>query len=1178
MLLTGKDTYYDGSGTLGAPIGKGDPTRMVDAVAASTVDTATETVTTSATFDDYGRTLTETDGNGNITRTGYDPSTGPATTVTETNALGQAEVTTFEPDRLQPAAVRDANGRVTTNTYDPLGRLASVRTPEQAANDPAAKVFEYFLDPGHTKPPLVTTKELQSGSTYQVTWSFLDSFGRDRQTQETSPAATSGAPKTIVTDTRYDEAGHVQATSLPVVVAGPAGTDLIAVPGDAVDETRHTYDAIGREVRSAQFAGARELWATTTAFFGDHVRTTPPAGGAVSTTWSDVRDRPVRKEDGTGSSLVATTFSYTPSGQVESVTDPASHRATYSYDLLQRLVEGNDPDSGRYRTRYDANSNVVARFDARTLAAGGSAPTQATEYDRLNRPTAQWSGASGTGTKIAAWTYDSTTISNGIGRIAAQTTIDAGRSYTQANLGFDPRGRVTAKSWTFPPGTGGSLGSLNFKVNYAYDAADHQVSISYVDGLVGAPAETITTGYNALGDPTTLTGSVTDPLTGRQVTVPYISDTGYAADSKLASRDYANPLFPLRRAYAYEADTQRLSRMQTLVHNPVTGGTEAKQDDTYRWDQAGNTTAITDGTLPEPVSTCFTYDPLRRLTHGWTTKQTDCSDASSTLTHDGPAGFNQSYAYSPDGNLTSVRSLGSTSRRSYSDPAHPHAVSQVDSQTYRYDANGALTDKPALLGLGARFGWNSQHQLVSATKDLVSTTSFVYLPDGTRMARVDPLGSATLYIDGQEISVILGVAAGTRYYRQAGTLVAERLGTGLGLLTWQFNDMQGSAQIAVAQGTPLPLRTYYGPYGDIRLLSAPPLTDHGWLGKTKDLTTGLHALGNRYYDDDLGRFISTDPANDLSSAQTANPYSYGANNPITYTDPTGLWSLSGAWNGVKNAASSAVNWVDEHKGLIADVAVGIGVGIAIGAVCATGVGCVILAGAVAGAAGAAAGYGVDVAEGKQDFSLAGLATNVGIGAAAGALGAGVGKLAAPLLGKAAGAVGNALSKTGAGRAVVGAASKAGVAFSNGVRSAENGIAKGVAKVASKARQVDQLAKPGALRSAAVAVHDLATPAVRHRMSTVAIAEVRQAGQKAPSYFASGSSGRLSEAQKALLKQFGIPEENIVRGSAHAEINILNALPEGAKAVRWGIAWAGGNKPIPCDACAPMVKGIIEGAS
>lgn len=1037
-LVAGKDSYFDGSATLGGPVAKGDITRSDDAVAASGVDTVSQAVTTRVGFDEYGRTVTETDGNGNTARTGYQPATGRPATVTETNALGQAEVTTLEPDRQQPVSVRDANGQVTTSAYDALGRLTSVRMPEQAPDAPPAKAFSYFLDPGHTKPPLVTSRQLQSGSTYVTSWSYLDSLGRDRQAQEISPASTDTAAKTIVTDTRYDDAGHLAAKSLPVVVAGGAGTALLTVPGDAVDETRHSYDALGRDVRTAQFAGGRELWATTTEYFGDHVRTTPPTGGVVTTSWTDARERQVKKQEGTGSATVSTTYTYTPADQIESITDPAGHRSTFDYDLQKRVIAGTDADAGATRQRYDANGNVTATWDAKTLAAGGSAPTLSTDFDALNRPTTRWAGASGSGRKVGTFTYDSTSIPNGIGREATQTTIQGGRSYTKAVLGYDPRGRVTGRSWSFPAGLPGLLTPATYSVRYGYDAADHEVSVRYPDNVLGAPAETITTGYDALGNPTTLTGAQS-----------YISATRYAADGKLAGRDYANPLFPLRRAYAYEPDTQRLSRMQTLVGDPLTGGEAAKQDDNYQWDPAGNITSITDRALPAPVATCFGYDGLNRLSHAWTTRRTDCSDSSSSTVHDGPAGMNQSFTYAPDGNITSDRSLGVPTSYRYDDPAHPHAATKVGAKSFSYDENGAMVTRPGLPLLPTKLAWNSQHQLESQTATLVTKTSFVYAPDGSRLAKIDPLGNTTLYLDREEITVAVGVLpVGTRFYTHAGTVVAERLPTGT--IAWQFNDTQGSAQLAVPADTPGILdRAYYRPYGQIRDLALAPLTEHGWLGKIKDTSTGLNALGARYYDADTGRFISPDPANDLTSAQTANPYSYGANNPVTYMDPTGLWSLSGAWNAVKSAASSTVNWVDEHKGLIANVAVGIGVGIAAGAFCGAtaGVGCVIVAGAVAGAAGAAAGYGVDVAEGKQQFSWAGLATNVGIGAAFGALGAGVGV--------GIGAVASKVASSATGQAIKSAVTTAGKSVANTVKAAAGKVAPAVGKVAKAAKSVAQ---------------------------------------------------------------------------------------------------------------------------
>ncbi|HZC25993.1 MAG TPA: RHS repeat-associated core domain-containing protein, partial [Actinopolymorphaceae bacterium] len=827
------------------------------------------------------------------------------------------------------------------------------------------------------------------------------------------------------------------------------------------------YDALGRDIKSTQYGQGKALWSTTTEYFGDHTRATPPRGGVVSTSWTDARGRQVRKQEGTGSDQVTTTYTYTPADKVATTTDPAGHRSSYTYDLLGRRTAADDADSGRSKTTYDDDDNELAMWDAKTLASGDTQPTLSTVYDKLDRPVSRWAGESERGTELASWDYDSTRISNGIGRVEAQTTHEGHHDYTVAITGYDAKGRITGKKWTFPAGLlSGLLRPQVYTVNYGYDAADHVTTVDYPDSVIGAPAEKLTTGYDDLGNAKTLTGASAGLLGGHETT--YISDTGYASDGKLASRDYANPHHPLRRVYGYDAATQRLSQVQTLVGGGLLGGDDdlvAKQDDTYACDPDGNLTSITDNSLHTPVASCFTYDGLDRLAHAWTTDKTDCSDGSSAIEHDGPAGFNESWTYTKDGNIASKRSvLLGTKQFSYDDSEHPHAVTKAGAEKLDYDANGAMKSRVDLGLIPTTMQWDAEHRLSSVTTEHLLSTRFVYAPDGTRMARIDPTGSATLYIDGQEITLLLGVgllAKGIRFYQMSATTVAQRV---YGVLSWQFNDMQGSAQIHVLAGTGLISRTYYDPFGDIRLGSHPPATDHGFLGKIKDPTTGLDALGARYYDADLGRFISTDPALDPSSAQTLNPYTYGANNPLAYADPTGLWSLSGAWNGIKKGVSAAADWASEHKGLIANVAVGIGVGIAVGAVCATGVGCLILAGAAAGAAGAAAGYGVDVSEGKQDFSWGGLASNVAIGAVTGAATAGLAKGAGALAKTGAGA----LAKSGAGQAVKAAASTAGKAVANTAKAAGSKVATSGAgkaastaasKVATAARSVGRAVKP-----------------------------------------------------------------------------------------------------------------------
>ena len=72
-------------------------------------------------------------------------------------------------------------------------------------------------------------------------------------------------------------------------------------------------------------------------------------------------------------------------------------------------------------------------------------------------------------------------------------------------------------------------------------------------------------------------------------------------------------------------------------------------------------------------------------------------------------------------------------------------------------------------------------------------------------------------------------------------------------------------------------------------------------------------LNNRYYDPTLARFISVDPL----VAMTGEAYSYGGNNPVANSDPSGLcWG----WNLVCKAATVAVYTYDHTTRIVTDPA------------------------------------------------------------------------------------------------------------------------------------------------------------------------------------------------------------------------------------------------------------------
>ncbi len=65
------------------------------------------------------------------------------------------------------------------------------------------------------------------------------------------------------------------------------------------------------------------------------------------------------------------------------------------------------------------------------------------------------------------------------------------------------------------------------------------------------------------------------------------------------------------------------------------------------------------------------------------------------------------------------------------------------------------------------------------------------------------------------------------------------------------------------------------------------------LGKDYDEAAGLYYFNARWYDAELGRFTTEDPARD-----GLNWYIYVRNNPLAYTDPTGLSALATILSGL----------------------------------------------------------------------------------------------------------------------------------------------------------------------------------------------------------------------------------------------------------------------------------------
>jgi RHS repeat-associated protein len=123
------------------------------------------------------------------------------------------------------------------------------------------------------------------------------------------------------------------------------------------------------------------------------------------------------------------------------------------------------------------------------------------------------------------------------------------------------------------------------------------------------------------------------------------------------------------------------------------------------------------------------------------------------------------------------------------------------------------------------------------------------------------------------------------YIYTTGTAPAEQVSLATGTVTYLVADLLGSVRGTVSLAGALTATTAYDAWGNPETTGGlTTATPFGYAGGYTD-PSGLIYLINRYYAPWLGQFTSVDP--DL--ADTLQPYAYAGDNPVSGTDPNGLY-------------------------------------------------------------------------------------------------------------------------------------------------------------------------------------------------------------------------------------------------------------------------------------------------
>ncbi|MEJ3746357.1 RHS repeat-associated core domain-containing protein [Actinomycetes bacterium KLBMP 9797] len=899
-----------------------------------TVSAGSTTLVTTHRFDQRGLQIATTDPRGNAS--GADPAayttehrhdelgrkvatTGPVVSAEEAGGAAQPirpTVTAGYDTFGNPVNTRDERGALGRNTYDRLGRLVTAAAPT------------------YTPPGLPATL-------------------------------------TPTTRQRYDGLGNV------VEIIDPRG-----------NATRYTYDRLGRVVTKDQPAATnddRAVWRYTYTRTGELLSVTDPTGARAESTYDDL-DRPVTTtqiERRPTAGTFTTTYSYDDAGNITSrrspsgatstmaydaagelirVTDPTGVVQQYGYDFAGRKVRTSDGLGRTERIDYDGFGRVAAEFDlspaGATLrsvrygydAAGNLASTTdargvtATyEHDALDRLVRQVEPVSAAKSIITTFGYDAvgkrTRYTDGRGNATVYTYNSLGLTESVVVPSTVAHPAAADRTWTVSydatghpvrlaaPGgvlrqrvydaagrltveTGSGAEASTAERRFGYDLAGRPTSVSAPGGVnsygyndrramltATGPSGTASFDYDADGNMVTRTDRAgTSRYTydrGRLATeVDGLTGTtqrlGYDPAGQVKTVDYGAGRV---RTYGFDdfgrlvSDTLRNAAGGTVASieyrfntddktvGKTTTGTAGAADHSYTYDDAGRLTSWTSGA----TTTAYAWDDSgNRIRNG---SKTASYDARDRLLSDG----DYTYAYTARGTLASRSSSGLTERYSFD------AFDQLangDGEEYTYDGLGRLISRN-----GADFSY------AGLSDEVVS--------DGAQTYARGPADELLAMADGQR----------------------QRL-----TISDQHDDVVAGFDPADTTLTEVDDSRAYSPFGEVTAEDGEARPNLGFQGDWTDPGTGHVDMGARWYDPGTGTFDSRDPVTYVTGPSIlANPYTYGAGDPLAYTDPDGLWPSCGwcrratravthtvrraanvvrsgartAWNGVRSAASHA---------------------------------------------------------------------------------------------------------------------------------------------------------------------------------------------------------------------------------------------------------------------------------
>ncbi|MEV7374658.1 polymorphic toxin-type HINT domain-containing protein [Streptomyces sp. NPDC090301] len=817
----------------------GRPTKTVSTTPPATAGIAASAQTTTTTLDSLrGLPTTETDANNLRTDATYDalgrqlklwkPDRSKANGQTPnieyryhnpTNGIHSVETLTLNNDGSQASGFAlydgfgrqrqtqtpgDNNGKILTDTfYDARGNVERTHAPYYATGAPTGQLFK-----------LEDTTGVESQTTTEYD-------GLSRQTKVTQLAGNGVGSKTLsVTRTIY---GGDRVTVIPpkggttrTSIADSTGRVSLlkefhgTEPAGPADSTTYEYDPSGQLIKLTD--PSNNVWTWTYDQLGRQVASTDPDAGTINKKYND-------------------------KGELTSATDGNTKTVAYTYDNLSRQIESREGSiTGPLLTSqtWDPTGNKgMANTSTRYVTVGTTTyqyKTTANIYDALYRPTRTTltvpsipgqealAGSYITGTaynldgtvrsvaypaagnlaaESLAFTYDNlrrpVTASSNLSGYLGKQTYSLTSKPLQSTLNAGGKSIWTTNAWEFGTqrlsGTRTDLEGANGAERataFTYDEVGNVTALSD-NSRYGQDTQCFTYDHLARLTEAFTPTSATCPAAPTTETVlggpaPYWTSWSYNTDGTRNTETQHDPSGVTTadrvRSYAYPVDGA--ARPHSLLEtSTLTGGTGTPVTESYKYDDAGNTTerhrAPGTGTTSDQILTwnaegnlIKVADTVKKLSGSTTVTTTETTDF--VYTADGSRLLTHTLDTANPTQETTTLHLGTTELKLAKGAAKPTATRyyelgtatavRTDSNNVSFqitdhhntgtldiDASGAVVDQRRMTPFGrirgnAPTGWAGTRGFIGGTMDPTELTHLgarEYDPDTGRFISVDPV-------------------------------------------------------------------------------------------------------------------------------------------------------------------------------------------------------------------------------------------------------------------------------------------------------------------------------------------------------------------------------------------------------------------------------------------------------